>query len=222
MKYRFLLFIIRLLPSFLKKRVLYSVTKIQKGTGYSKFLKAYLKKYEKISLGDYCTSASLFLGLNAGGNGISIGNYCSIAEGVKYFRANHPLALESQSAYFYNKKIAKGHINFTDLLSLHDVQRGNLTIGNDVWIGYNVIITESCHYIGNGAIIGAGSIVTHDVEPYSIVAGNPAHIIRFRFDKGKINDLENSKWWLQSPQIVYDTFFKNKIDSQSANKGGMH
>lgn len=58
-------------------------------------------------------------------------------------------------------------------VSDYDVERSGLVIGNDVWVGYGSIITSGCNRIGNGAVIGAGSIVTHDVEPYSIVTGAP-------------------------------------------------
>lgn len=73
-----------------------------------------------------------------------------------------------------------------------------LTVGHDVWIGANAIILPGCCNIGNGAIIGAGSIVTKDVPPYSIVAGNPARMIRMRFPQQVIASLEASEWWLLS------------------------
>ena len=66
---------------------------------------------------------------------------------------------------------------------------------NDVWVGANVTIMPGCKKIGNGAIIGGGSVVTHDVPPYAIVAGNPAKILRYRFDEDIIKKLEESKWW---------------------------
>ena len=58
-----------------------------------------------------------------------------------------------------------------------------LEIGHDVWMGQQAIILPGCKKIGNGAIIGGGSIVTHDVPPYAIVVGNPARVIRYRFDE---------------------------------------
>lgn len=66
---------------------------------------------------------------------------------------------------------------------------------NDVWVGTNVTIMPGCNIIGNGAIIGGVSVVTHDVPPYAIVAGNPAKILRYRFDEDIIKKLEESKWW---------------------------
>jgi len=68
------------------------------------------------------------------------------------------------------------------------------TIGNDVWVGSNSVILAGLT-IGTGAIIGAGSVVTHDVPPYAIVAGNSARVLRFRFSDNDIAKLLESKWW---------------------------
>lgn len=132
-------------------------------------------------------------GFNNGGS-VYVGKYCSIAERVSYFGANHPFSNISQSAFFYNKSLG---------LDVQDVERQTLTIGNDVWIGYGSIITAACTKIGNGAVIGAGSVVTHNVPSYAIVAGNPAREIRKRFDDTTIKNLENSKWWNKTPEKLY-------------------
>lgn len=84
-------------------------------------------------------------------------------------------------------------------------------IGNDCWIGSNVVITCGCHSIGNGAVVGAGSIVTHDVEPYTIVAGNPAKVIRNRFSEAEIVALEKSKWFDLTPDNLLG-FYRFKDD----------
>lgn len=127
--------------------------------------------------------------------GTKIGNYCSIAAGVHYLSGNHPIERISTAACFFNP--ALGLVD-----KKYDIKRSNLTIGNDVWIGANVLITNKCLHIGNGAVIGGGSLVTHDVEPYSIVAGNPAHEIRKRFSDDVIKELEKSKWWELSVEEV--------------------
>ena len=72
---------------------------------------------------------------------------------------------------------------------------GKLAIGNDVWVGQYAIILPSCKNIGDGAVIGAGAIVTKDVPPYAIVAGNPAKVLRYRFDEATIRKLEEICWW---------------------------
>ena len=87
-------------------------------------------------------------------------------------------------------------------LEVKDVQRHTLTIGNDVWIGGNVSITSSCNYIGNGAVIAAGAVVTQDVPAYAIVGGVPAKVIRYRFDDATIEKIEQSGWYTLTPEEI--------------------
>ena len=75
--------------------------------------------------------------------------------------------------------------------------KGDTVIENDVWIGQNSVILPGVH-IGNGAIIGANSVVGSDVEPYTIVVGNPAKKLRKRFDDELIELLQKFKWWEKS------------------------
>src|SRR3546814_7103607 len=70
-----------------------------------------------------------------------------------------------------------------------------LIIEDDVWIGHNALILPGCKFIGRGAVIGAGAVVTRNVERYTIVAGNPARKLRDRFSPELIAELEASKWW---------------------------
>jgi acetyltransferase-like isoleucine patch superfamily enzyme len=86
----------------------------------------------------------------------------------------------------------------------------SVEIGNDVWIGSHALIKGGVT-IGNGAIIGAYSIVTKDVEPFTIVAGNPAHVIRKRFHNDEINFLQKIQWWNLSDQKLkeYGKYFNN-------------
>lgn len=128
---------------------------------------------------------------NVGGVEVTVGRYCSIAQRVSYFGASHPVEKAVMSPYFYNRAFAG--------LDVVDVPRASLEIGNDVWIGNGALIMPGCKRIGNGAVVGGGSIVTHDVEPYSIVAGNPARVLRMRFDEGACAALEESRWWELEP-----------------------
>ena len=86
-------------------------------------------------------------------------------------------------------------IRFCTIPSWDMSKRPPLEIGHDVRIGANAIILPGVSRIGNGAVIGAGSVVTKDVGPYEIVAGNPARTIRKRFDERQITALENCRWW---------------------------
>ena len=153
-------------------------------------------KLHKIDVGLY-TYGCFRPDFNFGGNKISIGRYCSFASGVRFLGANHPIERFSSSAIFYNKALG---------YNVKDVLRHNLVIEDDVWIGLNAIITCGCKRIGRGAIIGAGSIVTKDVEPYTIVGGSPAKVIRKRFDEERIKKLEASRWWEKTPEQLIVEF----------------
>ena len=76
----------------------------------------------------------------------------------------------------------------------HPATKGDIHIENDVWIGESVILMSGIR-IGNGAIVGAKSVVTKDVEPYSVVAGNPARQVKKRFSEELITELQKLKWW---------------------------
>lgn len=119
-----------------------------------------------------------------------IGSFCSIANGFIAGGAKHPIDWVSTSPVFYNVNGGTGYHLGNNEIEL--VKR--TIIGHDVWIGSRVIVMQGVK-IGNGAIIGAGSVVTKDVPPYAIVAGCPAKVIRYRFDDNIINKLEALKWW---------------------------
>lgn len=123
-----------------------------------------------------------------------IGKFCQIASGVEFIMngANHQM--NSVSTFpFYTLEGWKQTPPTPKDLPL----KGDTIIGNDVWVGQNATILPGIH-IGNGAIIGANSVVGSNVEPYTIVAGNPARMIRKRFDDELIDILEKLKWWDKS------------------------
>ena len=120
-----------------------------------------------------------------------IGKFCAIATGVKFIMssANHKMDSFSSYPFFIFKR---GWEKDFDMNSLP--YKGDTVVGNDVWIGYDATIMPGVH-IGDGAIIGAKSVVTKNVPAYTIVAGNPAKIIRTRFDEATIQELLTIKWW---------------------------
>ena len=189
---------------YLYKIILHFKIKLEGGQAYSKSLRNYCLK-NNVDVGLYTYGSCFSNGFNIGGK-VKIGRYCSFAGNVKYYGANHPMNYVSMSPFFYNKKWGG--------FDVKDVERSTLKIGNDVWIGYNVIITNKCQNIGNGAVIGAGSIVTKDVPPYSIVAGNPAKIIRYRFNDEIIKEIEKCKWWELKPNEImkYYDYIDNPIE----------
>ena len=120
-----------------------------------------------------------------------IGKFCQIAAGVEFMMndANHQMSAVSTFPFYtlegWNMESPKAE----DM-----PYKGDTVIGNDVWIGKNAVILPGVH-IGDGAIIGANSVVGSEVEPYTIVVGNPAKPIRKRFDDELIALLEKFKWW---------------------------
>ena len=126
------------------------------------------------------------------GKKVKIGKFCSIADGVTIFiGANH--RVDWFTTYPF------GHIHENEFSKVkkdqgHPSTKGDVIIGNDVWIATKAVIMSGVK-IGDGAVVGAYSIVTKDVPPYTIVAGNPAKQIRKRFDDMVINKLLELKWW---------------------------
>ncbi|NRD23600.1 CatB-related O-acetyltransferase [Winogradskyella litoriviva] len=120
-----------------------------------------------------------------------IGKFCMIASDVKFIMngANH--LTDALSTYPF-AIFGKGWENAMDGKSYPN--KGNITIGNDVWIGYNATIMAGIT-IGDGAIIATNATVTKDVEPYTIVGGNPAKAIRKRFSEAIVAKLLELKWW---------------------------
>ena len=123
---------------------------------------------------------------------LTIGRFCSIACGTRFLMnsANHAMGSLSTSVFpiFYEEW---GHgMNVTGAWD----HRGNIVVGNDVWIGYEAVILSGVT-IGDGAIVAARSVVTKDVPPYTIVGGAPARPIRLRFGQEVIDTLLELRWW---------------------------
>jgi len=110
-----------------------------------------------------------------------IGNYCSIANNVSIGQGEHALDKISTSSFFYNN-------------SYEELTKKDCVIGNDVWIGVDAIILRGVT-VGDGAVIGANSVVTKDVPPFAIVVGSPARVVRFRFPEKRIEEIIRSDWW---------------------------
>ena len=123
-----------------------------------------------------------------------IGKFCSIGPFIQIGLAPHPKnPFVSTYPAFYSKINSGCALSFRND-SIFDDSIRKTVIGHDVWIGSNVIIPGGIS-IGTGAVIGAGAVVTKDVQPYGVVGGNPARIIRLRFSEDEINMLLKSEWW---------------------------
>ena len=127
-----------------------------------------------------------------------IGKFCQIAAGVEFVMngANHQMNAVSTFPFYTLEGWDAPPPSPADL-----PLKGDTVIGNDVWIGQNAVILPGVH-IGDGAIIGASSVVGRDVEPYTIVVGNPARPVRKRFDDELIALLLRFRWWDKSVEEI--------------------
>ena len=132
------------------------------------------------------------------GDKLIIGKFCQIAAGVEFVMngANHQMNAVSTFPFYTLEGWDMKPPAASDM-----PLKGDTIIGNDVWVGQNAVILPGVH-IGDGAIIGANSIVGSDVSPYTIVAGNPATEIRKRFDDELIQLMLDFKWWDKSVEEI--------------------
>ncbi|WP_163847962.1 DapH/DapD/GlmU-related protein [Pseudooceanicola aestuarii] len=137
-----------------------------------------------------------------------IGRYCSFGEDVQIGRQNHPTDWVSTSPSFYlGDRLFDLGGGFNGAAEFHAYRvkpsrpptRVQVTrIGNDVWIGHAAIICAGVS-IGDGAVVAAGAVVAQDVPAYAVVAGNPAHIKRYRLPPDLISPVLRSRWWRYAP-----------------------
>lgn len=131
-----------------------------------------------------------FCGYDCDISNTEIGSFCSIANNVIIGGGMHPVDWVGTSPAFY-----EGRDSIKAKFSNHKRKNVKKTIiQHDVWIGQSVIIKQGI-CIGTGAVIGMGSIVTKDVPPYTVYAGNPAKLIKERFDKNTAEKLLKIEWW---------------------------
>jgi virginiamycin A acetyltransferase len=141
------------------------------------------------------------------GGTISIGKYCQIGADVAMHATNHPI---SSMTTYINKNLFGGELKALK-------EENKIVIGNDVWIGHGVIIVGNVT-VGNGAVLAAGSVVTKDVDPYTVVAGVPAKPIKKRFSENIIQEIEALQWWdLSKSELenIKPLFLKNFSNKES-------
>lgn len=172
----------------LRGRVLKLVGRLEGGPFYSRTWRELLATHHAVRVGAYTYGACMTPG--AFPPGVTIGRYGSIAAGTLVFRRNHPLERLSTHPFFYNHQL--GYVPADNIPAFP------LEIGPDVWLGANTIITTGCKRIGLGAVVAAGAVVTRDVPDFAIVGGNPARLIRYRFDEHVQERVRASRWWERS------------------------
>jgi len=130
----------------------------------------------------------------------TIGKFCSIAAMTRINPGNHPMQRATQSHFTYRSSAYfPGEADDAEFFAWRRAH--HVTIGHDVWIGHGAVILPGRN-VGTGAVIAAGAIVTKEVPAYCIVAGNPARIVRRRFDEHISERLAALKWWNWSHEAL--------------------
>lgn len=142
-----------------------------------------------IGLGTYDNGAKVWRWTDAE---LIIGNYCSIAHGVNFIvdEGYHGCSEIGNFTFIHENTVESELIEIRNNLT----QKKGINIGHDVWIGMNAVILPGVK-IGNGAIIGAGSVVSHDIPDYAVVGGVPAELIRMKHSSETIEKLNKIEWW---------------------------
>lgn len=150
----------------------------------SLFLRKYFARKYNIVVGLYSYGC---FGPSRIAQGTRFGRYCSIADTVYILNGNHGTGFLIMHPYAYN--VALG------VVSKETISRTVCTIEDDVWIGHNAVILPGVTSIGRGAVIAAGAVVTKNVPPYAVFGGNPAKLIKMRFNNDLIEKIEATRWW---------------------------
>lgn len=139
-----------------------------------------------VQIGDYSV-----LAYNAHAANVCIGKFCSIGPNFCCGLGLHPSGGISSSAMFYSTSKLNGMTLSKDNKY---VERKQTVIGNDVYIGANAFVLDGVR-ISDGAVIGAGAVVTKDIPPYAVAVGVPARVVKYRFDEKTIAALLEKRWW---------------------------
>jgi len=160
------------------------VTDREGGQFRSPTLREIFRVHHGVDVGMY-THGGCFVPYAFGRN-TTIGRYTSVAVGAFAATDNHPMHYKSMHGFFFNPEL--GYVD-------QEWESSPLSIGNDVWLGHNSIIMPSVDTVGDGAVVAAGAVVNKDVPPYAVVVGNPARVVRYRFEPDAIACLLAERWW---------------------------
>ena len=178
--------------------------------GYNSFLSEC-----NIGLGSYIADFSVLYHT-------SVGKYTSVGSGVMTAVGHHPIdECVTTCPSFFSKNPPNGiSYRYTEYQERKLVGDGkySITIGSDVWIGSHVTLLEGI-CVGDGAIVGAGSVVTRDIESYGVYCGNPARLVRWRFQEEKKKELQKLQWWNKEEKWIQDniSMFQMKRESDESD-----
>lgn len=168
----------------IRRMIITVVRNHEGGEMYSSTLREIFRVHYGVEIGMY-THGGCFRPFSFGRN-TKIGRYTSVAATAFAATDNHPMHYKSMHGFFFNPDLG-----ITD----KEWSFAPLRIGNDVWLGHNSIIMPGVESIADGAVVAAGAVVNKNVPPYAVVVGNPARLVRYRFDPATIEDLMAEEWW---------------------------
>lgn len=143
---------------------------------------------------------------------VNVGKFSNIAAHVRIGATDHPMERPTLHHFTYRSKQYGFAEDDTEFFA-HRASR-TATIGHDTWLGHGAIIKPGVT-VGNGAVVGSGAVVTKDVSPYVIVVGNPARLLRYRFNNQTIEALEKIQWWDWPHEVLKERLmdFRGSIES---------
>jgi virginiamycin A acetyltransferase len=173
------------------------VLRLEGGGHYSRTIRKIFAVYHQIEIGMYtCMPCQC---LDQFRPGTKIGRYSTTFPTAMAFSGNHPMDRLSTHAFFFNPSLGYAKPQ-------NDIQRTRLTIGHDVCFYHNAVILPSVKRIGDGAVIGAGAVVTKDVPDFAVVVGNPARVMKYRFSAQTRRKIKASRWWDKSVEELREDF----------------
>ncbi|WP_299153990.1 CatB-related O-acetyltransferase [uncultured Tateyamaria sp.] len=180
---------------WLRSRVLKFVLRLEGGEMFSLSYRDHLARTMDVEVGLYSYGGLLKPGALPPGS--RVGAYCSFGTGITVRRRNHPIERATQHPFFYNAALGALYRD-----TIETDRENPISIGHDVWIGDGATILSGCRSVGNGAVIAAGAVVTKDVQPFEVVGGVPAKMLRLRFSGPIQTHIEAAAWWRHSPDIL--------------------
>jgi amino acid adenylation domain-containing protein len=184
----------------LRELIKRAILKLEGGSAFTVTLRRLFKKKHDIDIGNFTSCAFDADRLR---RTTKIGKFCSIYRTALFQNADHPRNTLGTHGIFYHSRFG--------FSSGYELDRVQIEVGNDVWIGDGAKVLYPTRKIGHGAIVAAGAVVIEDVPPYAIVAGYPAQIVRYRFSQETIAKLLELRWWdrpVEELHAVREAFLK--------------